>query len=439
MWRFFYTGLMYLIQPLVLIFMWTRGFKAPNYRKRLGERYGFYGALAKPNPHGIIIHAASVGEVIAATPLVRKIRQTYPALPITFTTVTPTGSDRVKAAFGSDVTHCYLPYDLPCAINRFIDFIRPKLCIVIETELWPNLIRQLHCRNVPFIVANARLSARSARRYGKVRAHLQSMWSQISLIAPQDQISGKRFLELGYPKEKLQLTGNIKYDLVITSELQHRIEILRRQWRLQRSVWIAASTHEGEEEIILKTHRRLLKKYPNLLLLLVPRHPERFNAVARLLQQEKFHFIRRSTGELPSADTQVILGDSMGEMMVMYGVSDIAFVGGSLVKHGGHNPLEPLAFKIPVISGKHTSNFPEVFRMLLEVQGVLEVNASADALERAVEALLNSQAARKRLGWAGHEVLVENQGALQRLLDLLKPYLERNDDDSQFGNLSRHL
>ncbi len=426
MWRFFYTGLMYLIQPLVLFFMWIRGFKAPNYRKRLGERYGYYKDLTRPSPYGIVVHAASVGEVIAATPLVRRIQQNYPHLSITFTTVTPTGSDRVKAAFGDSVTHCYLPYDLPDAINRFIDFIQPKLCIVIETELWPNLIHQLHCRNVPFIVANARLSARSAKRYGEVRSSLQTMWSQISLIAPQDQISGKRFLTLGYPEAKLKLTGNIKYDLTINAELLEQIRGLHEQWVQQRHIWIAASTHEGEEEIILQAHRQLLKKYPDLLLLLVPRHPERFNSVADLIEKEKFQFIRRSSGELPSADTQVILGDSMGELMLLYGISDIAFVGGSLVKQGGHNPLEPLAFKIPVITGKHTFNFPEVFRMLLEVQGVLEVSSTAGGLERAVEALLNSPEGRKCFGNAGYEVLIENRGALQRLLNLLKPYLERN-------------
>ncbi|QPB43400.1 lipid IV(A) 3-deoxy-D-manno-octulosonic acid transferase [Rodentibacter haemolyticus] len=426
MWRFFYTGLMYLIQPLVLFFMWIRGFKAPNYRKRLGERYGYYKDLTRPSPYGIVVHAASVGEVIAATPLVRRIQQNYPHLSITFTTVTPTGSDRVKAAFGDSVTHCYLPYDLPDAINRFIDFIQPKLCIVIETELWPNLIHQLHRRNVPFIVANARLSARSAKRYGKVRSSLQTMWSQISLIAPQDQISGKRFLTLGYPESKLKLTGNIKYDLTINAELLEQIRVLHEQWVQQRHIWIAASTHEGEEEIILQAHRQLLKKYPDLLLLLVPRHPERFNSVADLIEKEKFQFIRRTSGELPIADTQVILGDSMGELMLLYGISDIAFVGGSLVKQGGHNPLEPLAFKIPVITGKHTFNFPEVFRMLLEVQGVLEVSSTAGGLERAVEALLNSPEGRKRFGNAGYEVLIENRGALQRLLNLLKPYLERN-------------
>lgn len=424
MWRFFYTGVMYFIQPLILIFMWIRSFKAPNYRKRLGERYGFYGKLKPPKPNGVIIHAASVGEVIAATPLVRRIQKEYPDLPLVFTTVTPTGSDRVKAAFGENVTHCYLPYDIPWAIHRFIDFIRPKLCIVIETELWPNLIYQLHRRGVPFIVANARLSERSARRYGKIKPRLQGMLSQISLIAPQDQISGNRYLALGYKKERLHLTGNIKYDLIIHDELIERIEALSSLWVKGRPIWIAASTHEGEENLILQAHRQLLKKYPNLLLLLVPRHPERFNTVAELIEQQCFSFIRRSTGELPTTKTEVILGDTMGELMLMYGISDIAFVGGSLVKHGGHNPLEPLAFKVPVISGKFTFNFPEVFKTLLEVQGVLEINSTVEALERAVELLINSPEARQRLGVAGYEVLIENKGALTRLMDLLSPYLE---------------
>ena len=431
MWRFFYTCLMYLIQPFVLLFMLLRSLKAPNYRKRLGERYGIYANLVKPTQDGIVIHAASVGEVIAATPLVKRIQKDYPHLPITFTTVTPTGSERVKAAFGETVTHCYLPYDLPCVINRFIDFIQPKVFIVIETELWPNLIDCLARRNIPFIVANARLSARSARRYGKVKQHLQRMFSQISLIAPQDSISGKRYLELGYEKDRLQLTGNIKYDLVVSDELLKDIATLHESWAKDRQIWIAASTHEGEEELILQAHHLLLKKHPNLLLLLVPRHPERFNPVADLIEKANFNFIRRSTGEIPSESTQVILGDTMGELMLMYGISDIAFVGGSLVKHGGHNPLEPLAFKLPVVSGKHTFNFPEVFTSLLEVQGVLQINSTEKALSEIIDKLLNSKGARQRLGNAGYEVLIENRGALQRLLDLLHPYLTHISENNK--------
>lgn len=211
-----------------IVFMLLRSIELPNYRKRLGERYGFYERLSKPAQNGVVIHAASVGEVIAVTPLVKRIQQDYPHLPITFTTVTPTGSERVKAAFGESVTHCYLPYDLPDAIHRFIDFIQPKVFIVIETELWPNLIDCLAHRNIPFIVANARLSARSARRYGKVKQHLQRMFSQISLIAPQDNTSGKRYLALGYEKDRLQLTGNIKYDLVVSDDLLKKLRSLEQ-------------------------------------------------------------------------------------------------------------------------------------------------------------------------------------------------------------------
>lgn len=422
--RFAYSSLIYLLQPFILLFMLIRSLKAPNYRKRICERYGrFHSTQQQPQPNGIIIHAASVGEVIAATPLVRRIQQDYPYLPITMTTVTPTGSDRVKSAFGDTVNHLYLPYDLPSAINRFLDFVQPKVCIVIETEIWPNLINQLHRRNIPFIIANARLSARSARRYGWVKNRLRNMFNQINLIAPQDEISGKRYLDLGF-KGQLEITGNIKYDLQITEELLGKIQHLKSQGLNHRPIWIAASTHEGEEEIILESHRTLLQKFPNLLLILAPRHPERFNAVADLIEKQKFNYCRRSENISVAASTEILLGDTMGELMTMYGVSDIAFVGGSLVKHGGHNPLEPLAFKLPVISGKHTFNFPEVFQNLLAVQGALEIHSNSTALSQSVEKLLNSPTARERLGNAGYNVLHKNRGALLRLFGLLEKYLK---------------
>ncbi|WP_386691586.1 3-deoxy-D-manno-octulosonic acid transferase [Lonepinella sp. MS14434] len=422
---FFYTFATYLLQPFLLLFMLGRSIKSPDYRKRISERYGlFYAESEQPQANGIIIHAASVGEVIAATPLVRQIQEKYPDLPITMTTVTPTGSARVKAAFGNSVHHFYLPYDLPDAVTRFINFIQPKACIVIETEIWPNLIHQLKLRNIPFIVANARLSARSAKRYACVKNHIQNVLNEICLIAPQDSISGQRYTDLGY-HGRLALTGNIKYDLVISDELLNNIKMLDQEWIGNRPVWIAASTHEGEEEIVLQAHRALLQQFPDLLLILAPRHPERFNSVANLIEKEKFSYCRRSEKIAPNSQIQILLGDTMGELMLMYGVSDVAFVGGSLVKHGGHNPLEPLAFKVPVISGKYTFNFPEVFCNLREVQGVLEINSNYTALSHAVEQFLSSISLRERFGHAGYEVLIENRGALQRLLDLLRPYLEK--------------
>lgn len=422
--RFLYTLFMYGIQPIILLFMLIRSLKSPQYRQRLGERYGCYSHIRPPKPNGIIIHASSVGEVIAATPLVKRIQQQYPDLPITFTTVTPTGSDRVISAFGHQVNHLYLPYDLPFVIRRFIDFVQPKLCIVIETEIWPNLIRQLRLHHIPFIIANARLSPRSAKRYGWVKGRFQNILKDIELIAPQDQISGNRYLTLGYPKEKLKLTGNIKYDLTISHRLQEKINGLKTLWN-DRLVWVAGSTHEGEDDIILQTHQQLLAQYPNLLLILVPRHPERFNAVAELIEKMGFHYCRRSKNILPNPNIQVVLGDTMGELMLLYGLADVAFVGGSLVKHGGHNPLEPLAFKCPIISGQYTFNFPEIFEQLLSVQGVIEVNSDVQSLKSAVDFLLNSEEKRHQYGEAGFKVLMENRGALDRLLQLLQPYLEQ--------------
>lgn len=421
-----YTVLSYCIQPLILFFMWKKGLKQPDYRKRLCERYGFYGNLVKPKPQGIIVHAASVGEVIAATPLIKAIQAQYPNLPITVTTVTPTGSARVRGAFGESVSHFYLPYDLPDAIDRFIDFVNPKLMIVIETELWPNIIQRFYRRHIPFIVANARLSPRSAKRYGWIKSALKGTWKRINMILAQDKVSERRYLDLGYSPQKLINTGNLKFDLEITDSLREKVfETVEALNISQRLVWIAGSTHEGEEKIILNAHQELLKKHPDLLLILVPRHPERFNEVEELIQKSGLSYLKRSQFEPLSKETQVLLGDTMGEMMVLYGLAEIAFVGGSLVKHGGHNPLEPIAFELPVISGVHTYNFPEIFAKLRSVHGVLEVESSTEALAQAVEFLLENTEAREKIARYGFEVLKENQGALAQHLKLLAPYLEK--------------
>lgn len=427
--RFFYTLLSYFIQPFVLLIMWKKSLRQPDYRKRLCERYGYYRqhtTKPKPKSKGIIIHAASVGEVIAATPLIKAIQQQYPDLPITVTTVTPTGSERVKAAFGDSVSHFYLPYDLPAAIKRFIAFIDPKLMIVIETELWPNLIHQFELKKIPFVIANARLSPRSARRYGWIRHSIKIMLNKIQLILAQDEVSATRYLELGYSPQKLVNTGNLKFDLEITSKLRNKVIETANDLQIHaRPVWAAGSTHEGEEKIILEAHKQLLAKYPKLVLIIVPRHPERFETVEELLKKSSLKYVKRSDDEPLNFPTQVLLGDTMGEMMLFYGLSKIAFVGGSLVKHGGHNPLEPIAFELPVISGMHTYNFPEIFEKLRNVKGVLEIESSAEALSQAVEFLLKNSDEGKKIAQAGFDVLKENQGALKRHLELLAPYLER--------------
>ncbi|AFJ48934.1 lipid IV(A) 3-deoxy-D-manno-octulosonic acid transferase [Shimwellia blattae] len=415
-----YTTLLYLIQPLIWIRLWLRGRKAPAYRKRWGERYGFYRKPLKPG--GIMLHSVSVGETLAAIPLVRALRHRYPSLPITVTTMTPTGSERVLSAFGSDVQHVYLPYDLPDAVNRFLDKVDPKLVLIMETELWPNLIAALYKRNIPLVIANARLSARSAAGYAKLGSLVRTLLSRITLIAAQNEEDGQRFIELGAKNSQLSVTGSLKFDISVTPQLAARAVTLRRQWAPHRPVWIATSTHEGEEAIVLQAHQQLLKTFPDLLLILVPRHPERFPEAVDLVRQAGMTFITRSSGEIPSSATQVVVGDTMGELMLLYGIADLAFVGGSLVERGGHNPLEPAAHAIPVLMGPHTFNFKDICARLEQADGLLTVTDAASLTEQ-VTSLLKDADYRSYYGRHAVEVLYQNQGALQRLLSLLEPYL----------------
>ncbi|RLM18710.1 3-deoxy-D-manno-octulosonic acid transferase [Brenneria alni] len=415
-----YTVLLYLIQPLIWIRLWLRGRKAPAYRRRWSERYGFCAEKVKPD--GIMLHSVSVGETLAAIPLVRALRHRYPNLPITVTTMTPTGSERVRSAFGDTVYHVYLPYDLPCSLRRFFDQIRPKVVIIMETELWPNLVAELHKRNIPLVIANARLSARSAAGYKKIGRLTKYMLRRITLVAAQNQEDGERFIDLGLKRSSLTVTGSLKFDISVTPELAARAVTLRRQWAPHRPVWIATSTHEGEESIVLAAHRQLLTNFPDLLLILAPRHPERFSTTQALTQSLGFNYTLRSSGELPSASTQVIVGDTMGELMLLYGIADLAFVGGSLVERGGHNPLEAAAHAIPVLMGPHTFNFKDICNKLEQADGLITVTDTA-SLAKEVGNLLADEDYRRYYGRHAVEVLHQNQGALQKLLSLLEPYL----------------
>ena len=415
-----YTALLYLIQPLIWIRLWVRGRKAPAYRKRWGERYGFYRQPLKPG--GIMLHSVSVGETLASIPLVRALRHRYPDLPITVTTMTPTGSERVQSAFGKDVQHVYLPYDLPDALNRFLDKIDPKLVLIMETELWPNLSAALHRRHIPLVIANARLSERSAAGYAKLGSFVRTLLQRITLIAAQNEEDGQRFVTLGAKNNQVTITGSLKFDISVTPQLAAKAVTLRRQWAPRRPVWIATSTHEGEESIIIAAHQALLQHYPDLLLILVPRHPERFPDAINLTRQAGLSFITRSSGEVPSATTQVVIGDTMGELMLLYGIADLAFVGGSLVERGGHNPLEAAAHAIPVLMGPHTFNFKDICARLEQASGLITVTDAA-SLEKEVSSLLGDADYRSFYGRHAVEVLYQNQGALQRLLQLLEPYL----------------
>lgn len=417
--RTLYTVLFYLGLPMVAIRLWLRARKAPAYAKRIGERF----TLGMPTlqPGGIWVHAVSVGESIAAAPMIRALLQRYPALPITVTCMTPTGSERIQALFANEprIQHCYLPYDLPCAAARFLDRVQPKLAVIMETELWPNHIHQCAKRGIPVALANGRLSERSARGYGRFSKLTAPMLAEMSLFAIQTEAEAQRFRDLGARPQTVEVTGSIKFDLAIDPQLLQRAAELRSQWQAQdRPVWIAASTHEGEDEVLLDAHRRLLSSHPDALLILVPRHPERFNSVFELCQREGFATVRRSTGANVDAQTSVLLGDTMGELLFLYALADSAFVGGSLVPNGGHNLLEPAALAKPVLSGPHLFNFLDIAAQMREAGALVEVD-DAEGLAIEVQRLFELPRDAQRMAEAGLAVMRRNQGALQRLLDSL--------------------
>ncbi len=418
--QFLYTLLLYLIQPAIWGRLLWRSRKAPAYRKRILERYGF--CKGKVSPGGILLHSVSVGETLAAIPLVRALRYYYPDISITVTTMTPTGSERVRSAFGNGINHVYLPYDLPCALHRFFCHVQPCLVIVMETELWPNMITYLHKHNIPLVIANARLSERSAQGYRKLGKMIQSILQRITLIAVQTEEDGEQFKSLGVKRSHLVVMGSIKFDIAVTPGLAAKAVTLRRQWAHHRPVWIAASTHEGEDQIILQSHKKLLQTYPDLLLILAPRHPERFSQVCQLVNKMSFSYITRTSGQIPNSSTQVVVADTMGELMLFYGISDLAFVGGSLIERGGHNPLEPAAHAIPVLMGPHTFNFKDICNKLTQAGALITVTDES-TLVNCIKELLNDSQHRQQIGHAASEVLHQNQGALARLLTQLKPYL----------------
>jgi len=413
--RTLYTLLFHLALPLLALRLYLRARKAPAYGRRIDERFAIM--LPTMRKGGIWVHAVSVGESIAAAPMVRALLKAYPELPITLTCMTPTGSERIGALFADEprVQHCYLPYDLPWAAGRFLDHVQPRLGVIMETELWPNHIHQCARRGIPVALANARLSERSARGYGRFARLTRPMLAEMSLIAAQTEVEAQRFLALGARAACVQVTGSIKFDLKIDEQLVPRAQALRQQWAAtSRPVWIAASTHDGEDALILQAHQQLLQVHGDALLILVPRHPERFDAVHAICSQQ-FATVRRSTGLPVLAQTQVLLGDTMGELLFLYALADMAFVGGSLVPTGGHNPLEPAALALPVLMGPHVFNFLEISAMLREA-GALQQVDDAQGLAGAVQRLVELPQDARRMGEAGRAVMRANQGALQRLL-----------------------
>ena len=416
--RLIYTGLLYLLLPLALLRLYWRGRRDPGHRQRWRERLGWIPLL----PEGSLwIHAVSVGEVRAALPLIRALLARYPDQPLLVTTTTLTGSRQVQEALGDRVLHVYAPYDLPGPVARFLHHTRPRIAVIMETELWPNLLRQCAANGIPVLVANARLSERSARGYARIRPLTASLLWDVTLIAAQAEADAERFRALGAPR--VEVVGNLKYDLKLPDELLEQGRTLRCE-RLgeNRPVWIAASTHAGEDEPVLEAFAQLRTHWPDLLLLLVPRHPERFDGVAVLCQQRGFNVVRRSDQQPCRPETAVFLGDSMGELLRFYAAADLAFVGGSLVPTGGHNVLEPALLGLPVLFGPHMFNFTEAGARLLKAEAAVQV-ANAAELAAAVDRWLADPEWRRITGQRGQAVVERHRGALAALVKRIEALL----------------
>ncbi|UZE95756.1 lipid IV(A) 3-deoxy-D-manno-octulosonic acid transferase [Alkalimarinus alittae] len=390
-----------------------RAWKAPAYAARWLERFALFPQQSLNKP--IWVHAVSVGETIAAAPLIKSLQQRYPERDIVVTTMTPTGSERVQALFGDSVFHVYAPYDLPSSVKRFLRKIKPEMLIIMETELWPNIVHCTARSGAPVILANARLSERSARGYQRVRFIAQPMLRGLSRIVAQNAADADRFKLAGAEEGRVVVSGSIKFDFSIDSSITTKSHDLKLQWGKNRPVWIAASTHQGEDQPALDAHKKLLKQWPDALLIIVPRHPERFKSVYQLCTRAGYKTAKRSSKDMLDETVQVLLADTMGELMLFYAAADVAFVGGSLIESGGHNPLEPAALKMPVIMGPHIFNFEGICHEL-SAAGGLKFVGSAELLADRVGEFFEDEPYRQEVGLAANVVVEANRGALDRLL-----------------------
>lgn len=418
--RRFYTLIFYLILPFVFIRLWFKARKNSVYLERWQERLGFVKSSLPAG--GIWLHAVSVGESIAAIPLIKQLRHIYPECPIIVTNETPTGAERIQVGLGNEVTQCHLPYDVPFAIKRFLKQIKPRLLILMETELWPNLLHICAKQNIPIFLANARLSERSAKRYQQIINITLPMINKLTKIAAQTEADASRFIALGYPAERIAITGSIKFDLAMPADLIEKAYQLRHQLGEKRLVWIAASTHEGEEEQLLAAFAKVRQELPQSLLLLVPRHPERFNTVALLCQQKGHAIVRRSENKICAENISVFIGDSMGELLLFYAASDLAYIGGSLVKKGGQNPLEAAALGLPLLTGPHTFNFAFISEELQKRGAEIKIINSVELANKVIE-LLENKSLRNSMGEKGQKFVEENRGAVNKQINLIKEIL----------------
>lgn len=419
--RLIYSLITYLILPVIALRLGWAMVRNPDYRVRWPERFGFVPTRAGES-RLVWVHAVSVGEVQAVVPLITRLLDSHPENRILVTTMTPTGARTVEQRFGASVLHHYLPYDIPSAVRRFIQRLQPAILIVVETEIWPNLFHHCRRQGVPVLLVNARLSKRSAAAYARFPAFIRATLAEVNLIAAQSKADARRLQALGADPARIAVIGNLKFDIRAAHSVNEQAQVLRRSLSVNRPIWIAASTHEGEEKLVLDAFEAVLRRHADCLLLLAPRHPERFERVAELCRRRGFTVARHSHGKPVSVDTCLYLIDTLGELPVCYAAADIAFVGGSLVPVGGHNMLEPASLGVPVITGSHYFNFLEITGILRN-EGAAWIVENASQLGEQVVALIEDPNLRYKAGECGRAIVARNCGGVDDFMHLLDGYL----------------
>ena len=414
--RILYSLVGYLLLPILIIRLLVKSIKAPEYRQRISERLGFIDSI----PMSIIwIHCVSVGEFRASITLIDELINQYPNHRILVSSTTPNGSNAINQHYGKKVLHLYFPFDLGFVVSRYINKIKPDLCLLMETEIWPNLIHALNRNNIPTLLVNARLSQRSLKKYKKFAPNLaQHALNKLNIIATQNQNSANRFIELGADTSKVVMSGNIKFDqnLSANKALTKKLKMLIGK----RKVVVFASTHKGEEQQIISAYLKQ-KNTIDALLVIIPRHPERFNEVYKLAQKHSLNVIKRSSNKA-CQDCELLLGDSMGEMMSYFELADIVFMGGSLNNTGGHNMLEPAALSKPILFGPNVFNFAEISSDLLKQNGAIQAS-NAEDLFYSIAMLLTDTKVAKSLGLNANQYFQSKQGAVDKLIEQVRLFL----------------
>ncbi len=422
-----YQVFWWLLLPVALLRLLWRSKNLRGYRHHILERLGF--VLAPDDRIDLWWHAVSVGEMVASKPVIVSLLQQYPHCRIWVTTTTPTGRDQLQKSLNEDlggrVFFSYAPYDHLLCVRAFLKRVQPNVLVMMETELWPNWILEAKCRQIPSLLVNARLSEQSLHGYLRFAGISRLLLSKLTLICAQAQADRERFLRLGANDKQVSVTGNVKFDISVTQALKQRSKTLRQGWG-KRRVWLAASTHASEEALILKAHQALLMNDETLLLILVPRHPDRFNEVYDLVTSMQLRCIKRSSCSVPDQHTQVYLADTMGELLLLYGACDLVFMGGSLVPVGGHNMLEPVACYVPVVIGPHVFNFQRIFDLLDQVEGIIQISGF-ESLIKTLNQLLNDSVRCQLMTESAMRVLQDNQGACQKVCEAIGRFVEFED------------